>query len=56
MEGQVPCPNPNETKQIGQGPVHMSPYLILSFELWLDRLISCLVLYFWNPSKFSVED
>jgi hypothetical protein len=28
----------------------------LSFELWLDRLVICQGLNFWNPPKFSVED
>jgi len=30
--------------------------LKLSFELWLDRLIICQGLNFWNPPRFSIED
>jgi hypothetical protein len=41
-EGQVP--RPYETRKMG--PVPKSPYLNLSFELWLNRLIICLGLNF----------
>jgi hypothetical protein len=30
--------------------------LKLSFELWLDRLIICQGLNYWNPPRFSIEE
>ncbi|WP_409304975.1 SMI1/KNR4 family protein [Peribacillus sp. SCS-155] len=37
-------------------PSGVAHLLNLSFELWLDRLIICQGLNFWNPPRFAVED
>lgn len=37
-------------------PAGLAYDLKLSFELWLDRLVICQGLNFWNPPMFSIED
>lgn len=37
-------------------PCGVAYSLKLSFELWLDRLIICQGLNYWNPPRFSIEE